>query len=78
MEYIFVSPDDKFIAVIYQDESEMALLNQRGYVIFKMRIGPSVSDLGFLSNDRIERIPHEDFVAHDAARKAKAKYNTYL
>jgi hypothetical protein len=28
MEYIFISPDDKYMAVIYQDESEMAILDQ--------------------------------------------------
>ena len=40
--------------MVYQDESEMALLNHNGNIQFKMQIGPNVSDAGFLDNERAE------------------------
>lgn len=54
IEFIFVSPDDEYMAVIYQDESEMALLDKTGFVQFKMQIGPNITDVGFLDNERLE------------------------
>ncbi len=32
----------------------MVLLNEEGYILFKMQVGPNVSDAGFLDNERIE------------------------
>jgi hypothetical protein len=40
--------------VVFQDESEMALLNHNGNIQFKMQIGPNFSDAGFLDNERAE------------------------